>query len=912
MKKRNIILALLLLGSTLPAATVKFDGAVTYQVIDGFGVNANHRSWNNDELKPVLDALIDPGGMTLFRVVYDDSNWEAKNDNSDPNVMNWGYYAPLYSNAEFTKLWELVAYLNSKGITTNGVILNFMGPGPAWMGGGSLSSGMESEWAEMITSLLVWARYTNGLQFNYVGPDNEPDISNEGITISSASQYVTALRVLAQKLDANNLSDVRFVAPDLAGGGTTYMPQILSDPVVMGKLGHFGVHSYSDGGGSGGVYDYLQGSAYPDRTFWMTEYNVWCSTCDSGTRGTYDWSYCKGTAEYLMQHLLNNASGGIVWEGYDSYYLHPPTAWSFWGLFSVDNENAVVKTYTARKNFYTLAQISKWVRPGAQRIGVSGSVPSLSPLLAFKHAGLGQITIVGINTSGSAATLSGTLASLPTVQSLDLYYTSPTANLANGGSVAVNNGTFSATIPADCVFTLTGWSGLRVAITKPPGGSSFNAPAAISISASAATSTGSVMQVEFYAGSVRLGESTNVPYEFTWTNVPMGDYALTALATDTTGNSATSTVVSVAVAGPMAQVGLTPASALVAAGGTQQFAAIARDSSGRALSPQPVFSWSVSGGGTIDSNGLFTAESSPAGPFTIFAATGGSTGIAGLSVVSGSGGIIGNSNDGTAADTMWDGGAWINASRSYASSDLTASTVHAKVGTVSGHYKCAIYADSGGEPDAFLRGTDEVVNRADGWTVFTLTSPLALVGGQYYWLAIWSDDASARVYYSDNGGTLQWGQYDYGAWPDPLATTGAGGLDYCIYASGLAPAPVPPAIAFQPESRVINQGSNTTLAVSAAGDLPLSYQWYYNSTNALPGRTNNYLLLAAVGDGDAGWYSVLVSNVSGSVQSSNAQLVVNHLPVPASPVLPRYLGLRLSGARIGVSGDRCGPGQLIH
>ena len=265
--------------------------------------------------------------MTLFRVVYDDTNWEANNDNSDPNVMNWSYYAPLYSNAEFTKLWNLIAYLNSKGITTNGVIFNFMGPGPSWMGGGTLTTGKEAEWAEMITSLLVWARYTNGLQFNLVAPDNEPDISNEGITITSANQYVTALRALAQKLDANGLSNLRLVGPDRAGGGTAYMPEMMADPVVMAKVAHFGVHSYSDGGsGSSGVYAYLQASAYPDRTFWVTEFNVWCSTCDSGTRGTYDWAYCKGTADYLLNHLANNASGGIVWEGYDSYYLrtHPP------------------------------------------------------------------------------------------------------------------------------------------------------------------------------------------------------------------------------------------------------------------------------------------------------------------------------------------------------------------------------------------------------------------------------------------------------------------------------------------------------------------------------------------------------------------------------------------------------------
>ena len=237
-----------------------------------------------------------------------------------------------------------------------------------------------------------------------------------------------------------------------------------------------------------------------------------------------------------MQHLLNNASAGLVWEGYDSQYnYYSPLEWSFWGLFGVDNTNAVDRTYTARKNFYTLAQISKFVRPGAQRIGVSGSVSSLTPLLAFYHAGLGQITIVGINTSGSAATLSGALASLPTVPNLDLYYTSPTTNLANGGSVAVNNGTFSATIPANCVFTLTGFTGVNVALTNPVNGAQFTAPATIPLAATATTTAGSIALVWFYNGATPLGEATSAPYGFTWNNVPMGNYALTAVAGDTPG-----------------------------------------------------------------------------------------------------------------------------------------------------------------------------------------------------------------------------------------------------------------------------------------------------------------------------------------------------------------------------------------
>ena len=438
-------------NTNLPAITV--DAAQTFQVIDGFGVNANHRSWTNAELRPVLDTLIDQAGMTLFRIVFDNTDWEATNDNADPAVMNWTNFNAIYSAPKFQPLWDMFVYLNQRGLS-NGVFLNFMGPAPAWMGGGTLATGMGEEWAETIASLLVYARTTRGLKFSLIAPNNEPDIANEGITMSAAT-YTNCLHKLADKLDANGLGDVRFVAPDRAGGGTGYMPEMLADPTIMAKLAHFGVHSYSDnGGGSGGVDDFIKNSAYPDRTFWMTEFNVWCNTCDSGQRGNYDWNYCRGTASYLLQHLANGASGGIVWEGYDSFYLHPPSTWSFWGLLAVDNENATPKTYTPRKNFYTVAQISKFIRPGARRIAVSGATTPLAPLLAFHHAGLGQLTLVGVNTSSSAATLRASLASLAAVTNLDLYFTTATTNLAAGGSFAVTNGVFNANIPPDCVFTL--------------------------------------------------------------------------------------------------------------------------------------------------------------------------------------------------------------------------------------------------------------------------------------------------------------------------------------------------------------------------------------------------------------------------------------------------------------------------
>ena len=881
----SVVLAILVV-QTSHAATVTFNGGGTNQVIDGFGANINYRGWNNDELKPVIDALVDQAGMSLFRVIYDLADWEKTNDNADANAFDWTYYNAIYSSAEFGKLWDMMAYLNQRGIT-NGAFFNFMGWGPSWMmqsdtSTGSLKLGMESEWAEMITSLLVYARNTRGLQFNLVAPDNEPDLMTlgEGIHIPTATQYASALRKLALRLDSAGLGDVGLVGPDLSVGGTTYLPQMMADPVIMGKLKHFGMHGYTSGGGSSGVRSYLLGSAYRDRTFWMTEFNVWCASCENGTSGTNGWSYARGTAEYLLAHLLNGASGSQVWEAYDTKYAHGSAyngvsgtnKWSYWGLLGVDNPNAAVKTYTPRKQFYTYAQISKWVRPGAQRINATGSASPFSPLLAFKNTGLGQITIVGVNTSASAATLSGTLASLPAISHLDLYYTSASANLANGGSVPVNNGAFRATIPADCVFTLTGFTGVNVALTNPVNGAQFTTPATIPLTATATTSAGSIALVWFYNGATPLGEATVAPYGFTWNNVPTGNYALTAVAGDTLGNVSTSAVVNVTVVGPLMQISVTPADATVAPGGTQQFTAIGTysDSSTQNISSRVTWTSSSTGVATINANGLaagvaagittvsatlgsvsgnatltiqppplaITTASLPSGavsttytttlaasggiaPYTwslaggtlspglALSATGGitgtptttgtssftvraadagipaqtATGLLSLTINSaGTSGLIGNTTEGTLTDTLWYGGAWINAGRFQAGSNMVVATMCAKVGAVPGKYKCAIYSDVSSRPSRLLGSTTEVSNPASGWQSLPLASSVALTKGSYYWLAIWSDDANARIYYSSNNGTLRWGLYNYGMWPDPISTSGGGSFNYCIYA----------------------------------------------------------------------------------------------------------------------------------
>jgi hypothetical protein len=94
-----------------------------------------------------------------------------------------------------------------------------------------------------------------------------------------------------------------------------------------------------------------------------------------------------------------------------------------------------------------------------------------------------------------------------------------------------------------------------VRITIPSEGATFFAPANIPICADARAPTGFVATVEFFADGNSIGIKTNNPISvgpmnpfcILWSNVPPGDYTLTAKATDDDGQSAVSDPVHISV-----------------------------------------------------------------------------------------------------------------------------------------------------------------------------------------------------------------------------------------------------------------------------------------------------------------------------------------------------------------------------
>ncbi|MEO5804400.1 MAG: immunoglobulin domain-containing protein, partial [Verrucomicrobiota bacterium] len=109
----------------------------------------------------------------------------------------------------------------------------------------------------------------------------------------------------------------------------------------------------------------------------------------------------------------------------------------------------------------------------------------------------------------------------------------------------------------------------------------------------------------------------------------------------------------------------------------------------------------------------------------------------------------------------------------------------------------------------------------------------------------------------------------------------------------------PPIITSQPTNQTVAAGANATFRVTATGSQPLIYQWRFNGTN-IGSATTSSLTLSNVQPANSGNYSVLVTNSSGNITSSNALLTVG-IP-PAITVQPQDQNVLLgSNATFSVS-----------
>lgn len=86
-----------------------------------------------------------------------------------------------------------------------------------------------------------------------------------------------------------------------------------------------------------------------------------------------------------------------------------------------------------------------------------------------------------------------------------------------------------------------------------------------------------------------------------------------------------------------------------------------------------------------------------------------------------------------------------------------------------------------------------------------------------------------------------------------------------------------PLLFAQPSDQERPVGSRATFSVAAGGTLPIYYQWFFNS-EPIPWETNALLSLPSLQSSDAGVYSLVASNLFGSVTSSVVRLTAINVP----------------------------------
>lgn len=142
--------------------------------------------------------------------------------------------------------------------------------------------------------------------------------------------------------------------------------------------------------------------------------------------------------------------------------------------------------------------------------------------------------------------------------------------------------------------------------------------------------TWSVVTAPTGAAVTFSANGTNAAKSATATFTKAGAYTLRVTATDAGGLSASADV-PVTFTPAFTSVTVTPATASVKFGATQQFAAGALDQFNSPLTTQPSFAWSITGTNTITQTGLATGGTKT-GTFTVTATSGGKSGTAKLTV----------------------------------------------------------------------------------------------------------------------------------------------------------------------------------------------------------------------------------------------------------------------------------------
>ena len=150
-----------------------------------------------------------------------------------------------------------------------------------------------------------------------------------------------------------------------------------------------------------------------------------------------------------------------------------------------------------------------------------------------------------------------------------------------------------------------------VALTAPANNATFSPGTPITVSATASDIDGSVANVKFFQNGNSLGVDTTAPYTIVWNGAAVGNYAITAKATDNHGATSTTAANNISVVLPVVTVTVADANAAEQAANTATFTVNRTGTTGASLAVNFVLSGTAANG--VDYSSITSPVTIPAG-----------------------------------------------------------------------------------------------------------------------------------------------------------------------------------------------------------------------------------------------------------------------------------------------------------
>ncbi|MGA9875144.1 MAG: endonuclease/exonuclease/phosphatase family protein, partial [Solirubrobacteraceae bacterium] len=193
---------------------------------------------------------------------------------------------------------------------------------------------------------------------------------------------------------------------------------------------------------------------------------------------------------------------------------------------------------------------------------------------------------------------------------------------------------------------------------------------------------------------------------------------------------------------------------------------------------------------------------------------------------------------------------------------------------------------------------------AQSWaslSALDFNSPVVNVNGSG--MALDGNDPANRHVFTNivlTGAVVQPGEEIFLRWRDPDDSSSDAGVavdDLTVRFQATASSETltnAPVILLQPQSQATGSNGFAIFSVGATGHPDPSFQWQFNGAD-LPGQTGQTLSLYGVTPGQAGNYSVTVTNAAGATNSLPAALVVTPVSIDATNGAIRFLTYNVNG-----------------